>query len=59
MDTFFEGNSVIIVIDTGFEGLDSATLIEIIVTKPSEISLNGPQSRSILRTRFGQSWGSR
>ena len=35
MDTFFEGNSVIIVIDTGFEGLDSATLIEIIVTKPS------------------------
>jgi hypothetical protein len=35
MDTFFEGNSVIIVIDTGFEGLDSATLIEIVVTKPS------------------------
>ena len=35
MDTFFEGNSVIIVIDTDFEGLDSATLIEIIVTKPS------------------------
>jgi hypothetical protein len=35
MDTFFEGNSVIIVIDTDFEGLDSATLIEIIVAKPS------------------------
>ncbi len=35
MDTFFEGNSVIIVIDTDFEGLDSATLIEIVVTKPS------------------------
>jgi hypothetical protein len=38
MDKFFEGDTVEIITDTDFDELDSATLIEYVVTKPSGVS---------------------
>jgi hypothetical protein len=40
METYYEGDTVEIITDTDFDNLDSATLIEYIVTKPSgEVAL--------------------